>query len=29
VGPQFLAGDQGSIDLANPATPGPQPQQQQ
>ncbi|MBX5228670.1 DUF2865 domain-containing protein [Rhizobium sp. NLR9b] len=28
VGPQFLAGDQGSIDLANPATPGPQPQQQ-
>ncbi|MBY5735741.1 DUF2865 domain-containing protein [Rhizobium leguminosarum] len=29
VGPQFLAGDQGSIDLANPAAPGPQPQQQQ
>nr|WP_206119764.1 DUF2865 domain-containing protein [Rhizobium laguerreae] len=29
VGPQFLAGDQGSIDLTNPATPGPQPQQQQ
>nr|WP_206116906.1 DUF2865 domain-containing protein [Rhizobium laguerreae] len=29
VGPQFLAGDQGSIDLANPATSGPQPQQQQ
>jgi len=28
VGPQFLAGDQGSIDLANPAAPGPQPQQQ-
>nr|WP_246638593.1 DUF2865 domain-containing protein [Rhizobium binae] len=28
VGPQFFAGDQGSIDLANPATPGPQPQQQ-
>ena len=28
VGPQFLAGDQGTIDLANPATPGPQPQQQ-
>ncbi|ANL34544.1 DUF2865 domain-containing protein [Rhizobium phaseoli] len=28
VGPQFLAGDQGSIDLANPAKPGPQPQQQ-
>ncbi|MFS8147802.1 DUF2865 domain-containing protein [Rhizobium sp. BR 249] len=28
VGPQFLAGDQGSIDLANPANPGPQPQQQ-
>ncbi|SCB56438.1 Protein of unknown function [Rhizobium aethiopicum] len=28
VGPQFLAGDQGSIDLANPATPGPQPLQQ-
>ncbi|RUM26892.1 DUF2865 domain-containing protein [Rhizobium vallis] len=27
VGPQFLAGDQGSIDLANPASPGPQPQQ--
>lgn len=29
VGPQFLAGDQGKIDLANPATSGPQPQQQQ
>ncbi|MBY5839522.1 DUF2865 domain-containing protein [Rhizobium leguminosarum] len=29
VGPQFLAGDQGSIDLRNPAAPGPQPQQQQ
>ena len=29
VGPQFLAGDQGSIDLKNPATSGPQPQQQQ
>ncbi len=28
VGPQFLAGDQGKIDLANPATSGPQPQQQ-
>jgi hypothetical protein len=27
VGPQFLAGDQGAIDLKNPATPGPQPQQ--
>ncbi len=27
VGPQFLAGDQGTIDLKNPATPGPQPQQ--
>lgn len=29
VGPQFLAGDQGSIDLRNPAAPGPQPLQQQ
>jgi hypothetical protein len=29
VGPQFLAGDQGKIDLTNPATSGPQPQQQQ
>jgi len=29
VGPQFLAGDQGKIDLANPAASGPQPQQQQ
>ncbi|WP_454849653.1 DUF2865 domain-containing protein [Rhizobium binxianense] len=28
VGPQFLAGDQGTIDLKNPAMPGPQPQQQ-
>ncbi|TCS08988.1 uncharacterized protein DUF2865 [Rhizobium sp. BK418] len=28
VGPQFLAGDQGKIDLANPAVSGPQPQQQ-
>ena len=28
VGPQFLAGDQGTIDLTNPAMPGPQPQQQ-
>jgi len=27
VGPQFLAGDQGSIDLRNPAMPGAQPQQ--
>jgi hypothetical protein len=27
VGPQFLAGDQGAIDLKNPATPGAQPQQ--
>ncbi len=27
IGPQFLAGDQGTIDLRNPATPGPQPQQ--
>ncbi|TCU11847.1 uncharacterized protein DUF2865 [Rhizobium sullae] len=27
VGPQFLAGDQGAIDLKKPATPGPQPQQ--
>jgi hypothetical protein len=29
VGPQFLAGDKGSIDLKNPAISGPQPQQQQ
>ena len=29
IGPQFLAGDQGSIDLKNPATSGPQQQQQQ
>ncbi len=28
VGPQFLAGDQGTIDLKNPAVQGPQPQQQ-
>ncbi|CCM75858.1 DUF2865 domain-containing protein [Rhizobium mesoamericanum] len=28
IGPQFLAGDQGTIDLKNPAKPGPQPQQQ-
>ncbi len=27
VGPQFLAGDQGSIDLKHPAMPGAQPQQ--
>ncbi|WP_337269802.1 DUF2865 domain-containing protein [Oryzifoliimicrobium ureilyticus] len=27
VGPQFFAGDQGSIDLKKPAKPGPQPQQ--
>ncbi|NLS05109.1 DUF2865 domain-containing protein [Rhizobium sp. P32RR-XVIII] len=27
VGPQFLAGDQGAIDLKKPATPGAQPQQ--
>jgi hypothetical protein len=29
VGPQFLAGDQGAIDLKNPAAPGAQPQQPQ
>jgi hypothetical protein len=29
VGPQFLAGDQGKIDLKNPATTGAQPQQPQ
>jgi hypothetical protein len=28
IGPQFLAGDQGTIDLKNPAKSGPQPQQQ-
>ncbi|MBD9445321.1 DUF2865 domain-containing protein [Rhizobium sp. RHZ01] len=28
IGPQFLAGDQGTIDLKHPAKPGPQPQQQ-
>ncbi|TCL73495.1 DUF2865 domain-containing protein [Rhizobium sp. BK251] len=28
VGPQFLANDQGNIDLKNPAVTGPQPQQQ-
>jgi hypothetical protein len=28
VGPQFLAGDQGNLDLKNPAASGPQPQQQ-
>ncbi len=28
IGPQFLAGDQGTIDLRKPAKPGPQPQQQ-
>jgi hypothetical protein len=27
IGPQFLAGDRGEIDLKNPATPGAQPQQ--
>jgi hypothetical protein len=29
VGPQFLAGEQGAIDLKNPATQGAQPQQPQ
>lgn len=27
IGPQFLAGDQGAIDLKHPSTPGAQPQQ--